>query len=114
MVKVVVALTGLMLALALGVLLVYSRGSRGDDPTLVVPPKVLSPGGPGANPPPVVSPLGENEEGFVAVLIAAESVDVTPKVEGKIAAVTVRVGDHVEKGTVIASMDPQALKDELS
>jgi RND family efflux transporter MFP subunit len=50
---------------------------------------------------------------FTGVLSAAEVVDITPRVAGVIAKVTVGAGDRVEAGQIVAEMDPMQLREEL-
>ncbi|RKH42938.1 efflux RND transporter periplasmic adaptor subunit [Corallococcus sp. AB050B] len=59
---------------------------------------------PGSAPPP----------SFLGVLVAAESVDLTAALEGRIESIRVRLGDRVHRGDVIATLDSQALQRELA
>jgi RND family efflux transporter MFP subunit len=53
-------------------------------------------------------------EGFVGVVLARQSVQVAPKMEGPLASVNVRIGDRVERGAVLATLDTALLKKELA
>lgn len=59
--------------------------------------------------------LGSVEEKISAVgsLMARRSVDVAPKVSGRIERVFVQVGDQVKDGQLIAQLDPRTLEEEL-
>jgi RND family efflux transporter MFP subunit len=52
--------------------------------------------------------------GFLGVLVAREAVDVSSRVDGRVAEVRVRLGDRVMKNEVLASLDVRTLRDELA
>lgn len=52
-------------------------------------------------------------KGYTGVIAAAESVDVAPRFGGVVAKVTVRVGDVVSEGQVVAEMDQKSMQEEL-
>jgi RND family efflux transporter MFP subunit len=82
---------------------------RTDDPTastLPAPPEEP------ATPAPPAS-VGDGR-GFVAVLIAGESVDVAARTAGLVTEMKVRLGDLVATGSVIAALDDRALRDDLA
>lgn len=51
---------------------------------------------------------------FPGVLLAPQSVDISPHMEGKLAKVKVRMGDRITAGQVLAQMDGRSLKQELA
>jgi RND family efflux transporter MFP subunit len=51
--------------------------------------------------------------GYVGVITAAESVDIAPRFEGRVATVNVRAGDTVKAGQVVAEMDRKTMEEEL-
>ena len=53
-------------------------------------------------------------EGWIGVVVAGESVEVTPDLQGRLAAVLVGVGDTVDRGQVVARMDRDGLRQELN
>ncbi len=75
-----------------------------DDPA---PPAVLLP-----NETP--GPLSNNSDRYVGVALAHQSVDVAAELEGQLSTIYVRVGDRVEPGDRIASIETRQLTDELS
>ena len=74
-------------------------------------------------PPPVTPPLARDAAvvqvdaagpvKLVGVLTAAESVDIAPRVAGKIAKVSVAEGERVTAGQTVAEMDPVQMQEEL-
>jgi RND family efflux transporter MFP subunit len=52
-------------------------------------------------------------EGLVAVVVPRNTVDVGPRVEGKLREVVVRLGDRVRLGQVLARIDDLALRSKL-
>jgi RND family efflux transporter MFP subunit len=61
-----------------------------------------------------VASRSPSADGFVGVVLARQSVQVAPKMEGPLAAVNVRIGDRVALGAVVASLDTALLKKELA
>jgi RND family efflux transporter MFP subunit len=55
-----------------------------------------------------------SEAGFVGVVLAAKSVDLAPKVNGRVESIQVRVGERVGAGALIAIMDPAIVRQELA
>ena len=53
------------------------------------------------------------ESGFVGVVLAPESVEVATTVGGRIESVNVVLGDHVSKGSLIASLDSRQLRQDI-
>lgn len=53
------------------------------------------------------------DRGFIGVIAAAESVDIAPRFEGVVATVTVRAGDTVTAGQVVAEMDQKSMQEAL-
>ena len=60
------------------------------------------------------TPKSDPDEGFIGVILARESVQVSPKIDGAIAAMHVRLGDRVEAGAPIATLDTSLMKKELA
>lgn len=56
----------------------------------------------------------EQERGYLGVIVAGESVDVAARSNGWIEKVHVRMGDEVEAGAVIATIDDTAIRSELA
>ena len=50
---------------------------------------------------------------YTGVVVASQTVDVAPRVGGVIVNVTVRAGDPVARGQVLAEMDPVGMREEL-
>jgi RND family efflux transporter MFP subunit len=67
-----------------------------------------------AVPPPPPPPPPAPERGFLGVILAGESVDLEPKVEGRIESVFVKPGDLVTRGTRIAQLEVRTLREELA
>lgn len=70
----------------------------------VVPPKSSSE-------PPPQQPV---EAGFIGVILARESVDVSAKFEGRLERVDVRLGDQVSRNARIASLDVESVRQDLT
>ncbi len=54
-----------------------------------------------------------SEAGFLGVVVATHSVDLAPKVSGRVEAVHVRLGERVSAGASIATLDTAALRHDL-
>lgn len=52
------------------------------------------------------------EPPYIGVIAASESVDIAPRFEGVVAKISVRVGDQVTAGQVVAEMDPKSMQEE--
>lgn len=65
------------------------------------------------NPEPVTTPRW-NKLGYIGVVTARDALDVSAKVAGELAAVNVRLGDFVRKGTTVALIDDRPIQDELT
>jgi RND family efflux transporter MFP subunit len=96
----------LFLAVGLG-LIAYSRRS---DPQDVGTPAVPAPADVSAQ-----SPLSKRipESGFLGVVMAKQSVDLAPKLSGRLEAVNVRMGQRVNANAVIAVLDTAAIIHDL-
>jgi RND family efflux transporter MFP subunit len=55
-----------------------------------------------------------SEAGFVGVVLAAKSVDLAPKANARVESVPVKVGEHVEAGALVATMDPAIVRQEVA
>jgi RND family efflux transporter MFP subunit len=64
-------------------------------------------------PPAQIDDSANADPGYLGVLIAGDSVEVEPKVEGRVEEVFVKAGDEVERGTALAQLDTQSIKQEL-
>jgi RND family efflux transporter MFP subunit len=62
---------------------------------------------------PAPLPAPSQPEGLVAVVVPRNTVDVGPRVEGKLREVVVRQGDRVRQGQVLARIDDLALRAKL-
>jgi RND family efflux transporter MFP subunit len=51
---------------------------------------------------------------FLGVVLSGETVDVAPKIDGRLQAVRVKPGDHVQKGGVVAELDTRAARQALA
>ncbi|WP_199246610.1 efflux RND transporter periplasmic adaptor subunit [[Phormidium] sp. ETS-05] len=60
-----------------------------------------------------VSALAESSE-FVGYLEAPKSTEIRPEMEGRLAAIYVQPGDRVRQGQIIARVDPEDLRAQLS
>lgn len=117
-------------AVALVLALVAVGCHRGDDAVPVTGESKLAPPGDAA---PVVGPQrrprlapgesGPNElrgpgagrkPGFVGVITAQDESDVSSKLQGELATVDVRLGDSVEAGDLIATIDDRNIREELA
>ncbi|WP_257448055.1 efflux RND transporter periplasmic adaptor subunit [Archangium lipolyticum] len=95
---------GLVLAFGLALLLVSrAPAHRASSPS-------ATPNAPQGQPPSVAS----EGAGFVGVIVADNSVDVSARFEGVLESVEVRVGDLVRKGGVLARQDVRSVQHELS
>lgn len=63
--------------------------------------------------PPVDAGGEAKSAGLIGVVTAAESVDIAPRFQGVVQSVSVRAGDVVKAGQVIAEMDPKSLQEDL-
>jgi RND family efflux transporter MFP subunit len=54
------------------------------------------------------------ESGFLGVVVATQSVDLAPKLTGRIEAVHVRMGERVNANATIATLDTAAIRQDLS
>jgi RND family efflux transporter MFP subunit len=62
---------------------------------------------------PAPLPVASQPEGLIAVVVPRNTVDVGPRVEGKLREVVVRQGDRVRQGQVLARIDDLALRAKL-
>ena len=95
---------GLLLVAGLVALLVgWPRVSR----------EAPAPAAPAPAPVPTALPAGGGP-GFLGVVIAEGSVDVAARFDGRLRGVEVQVGDRVRRGEVLARLEEQPLRHELS
>ena len=79
------------------------------------------PAAPAATPPaaprpaaPLAQPAVAREPGFIGVILVGETVDVEPRVDGRVDQILVEPGDQVKRGTLLARLDVAAHQDELT
>lgn len=60
------------------------------------------------------SPTVVADEGFLGLIIAPETVDVTSQLEGRLTGIGVRAGDRVVEGAILAKLDTRSARHELS
>jgi RND family efflux transporter MFP subunit len=72
-----------------------------------------APAAPASAPAPVALPAGGGP-GFLGVVIAEGSVDVAARFDGRLRGVEVQVGDRVRRGQVLARLEEQPVRHELS
>jgi RND family efflux transporter MFP subunit len=58
-------------------------------------------------------PQPRDDEGWIGVLVARQSVDVTADIQGRLAAIRVRIGDAVRRGDPIAALNTRVPAQEL-
>ena len=80
----------------------------GGEPTRRAPIDAAAPAAPADAAAPAAPPS------WIGVIAPAEAVDVAPPFDGRLAAVTVRPGDEVHAGQVIALLDETPLREELA
>jgi RND family efflux transporter MFP subunit len=56
----------------------------------------------------------EREQGFVGVILAGDTLELEPKIEGRILSIAVKAGDQVTRGTEIATLDVGSMRHELT
>jgi RND family efflux transporter MFP subunit len=88
------------------VLLVAACGSRDDAAPAPPPPASEADAGAGG--------AVEGPARYVGVVVAVEAADLAPRFAGELIAVTVRPGDVVEAGALVARVDPRLLREELT
>jgi RND family efflux transporter MFP subunit len=54
------------------------------------------------------------ESGFVGVVVATQSVDLAPKLSGRVDAIQVRMGERVASNALIATLDTVAIRHDLA
>ena len=66
-----------------------------------------------SGPEPVTTPRWR-QLGYIGVITARDASEVSARIAGEIAAVNVRLGDFVKKGTTVALIDDRPIQDELT
>ncbi|MFY0565277.1 efflux RND transporter periplasmic adaptor subunit [Archangium lansingense] len=102
--RLVIVGTGVVLLAGMGMLLVHRTPAS--PPPLAVPAEAA----PAEARP---APSGEGP-GFIGVIVAGGSVDISAKFDGRLEHVAVRVGGRVRKGEVLARLDVQPIQHELA
>lgn len=109
--------TGLGVAvLGVGAVVFLRAGLRAGAPPAAEAPAVMAPLSQGLG----ASGAAGREQapyparGFLGVVVAGEAVDVGARTEGRIMAVEVRLGDQVDRDSVLATQDDEPLRDELA
>ena len=77
------------------------------------PPPAPSPTPHTAAAAPSTAPAPVRSEGWLGVIVARSSVDVTADSQGRLAAVHVQIGDQVQRGDRIASLDTRLVAQDL-
>src|SRR5262245_37768999 len=104
---VVLGVSGAILAMGMGAL-VYTRF----DSEPVVAPAATS-AEPAADPPPTEIPPTPASKGYLALVVADQSVEVMSKLDGRIALLHVKVGERVEEGASLATLDAASVKNQI-
>jgi RND family efflux transporter MFP subunit len=60
------------------------------------------------------SPRPSEPEGFLGVIVAPQTVDITPQINGRLVSVEVQVGDHVQQDGVLARLDIRSAKQDVA
>ena len=100
----------LLLALAL---LVEGCGQRQTAEEAPAPPPAATPSARPASAPASVPSSAPARKGWIGVLVARESVDVTAESPGRVLAVHVQIGDRVRRGDRIATLDTRVMAQDL-
>jgi RND family efflux transporter MFP subunit len=96
-------------ALLLGAALSGCRGGE-----TAPPPSVPQAGAkPRSAASPAASPAAEPAQGWIGVVVARESVDITADSQGRLAAIHVKIGDQVRRGDRIATLDTRVVAQDL-
>ena len=110
--KAVIVLVAIVIAT--GGIYYYKRGAA------AAPATAAAPGGPGAGRPPMsvdAAPAGPadltDELRIVGNLVGNATVDVVPKVGGRLASVRARIGDNVSRGQVIATIEDNEIREQV-
>jgi RND family efflux transporter MFP subunit len=53
------------------------------------------------------------DEGFLGIILAPETVDVTSQLEARLTDIEVRPGDHIARGAILARLDTRSARHEL-
>jgi len=77
-----------------------------------IPPAVPPPR-PAASPATAAAPASQERQGWLGVVVARESVDVTAESQGRLRAVHVAIGDRVRRGDPIATLDTSLAAQDL-
>ncbi|WP_257453336.1 efflux RND transporter periplasmic adaptor subunit [Archangium lipolyticum] len=77
------------------------------------PPASTPPPGWARKAPAADAPDG-SADGFLGVIVARQSVDLAPVIEGRVESVRVQVGERVSRGDIIATLDTRAMERELA
>jgi RND family efflux transporter MFP subunit len=94
------------------VLLVTAGCDKGETPG--EDPAPPQPAAPAASPASAPAPSAPPErKGWIGVLVARESVDVTAESPGRVLAVHVQIGDRVRRGDRIATLDTRVMAQDL-
>lgn len=56
---------------------------------------------------------GDSGQGWVAIIAPAKAVDISAGIDGRLQSLTVQVGDRVDEGQLLATIDAKLLKEEL-
>src|SRR5262245_54109588 len=100
-------MAALALLLVAGVVTLARRQNARREP----PPRAGRP-----PPPPVERALEERptDDGFLGVVLARESVDLVPKMDGRVESMHARLGDPVARGASVATLDTRSIRRDLA
>jgi len=106
------------LAIGLAVAVAACGGDREPPAPAEAPPRgqVHAPARPTPGPGQVADTgagAADAERGFIGVIAAAQSADVVPRFAGVLASVSVRPGDRVTAGQVVAEIDPRPVEEDV-
>lgn len=105
----IVAAVGVCLVVGLGMLVYARRQARAAEerPVAAAPAAPVAPA-----PAPVAAP--HPPEDYLGVVVSEQAVDVAANLDGRLAQVLVRVGDRVQAGAPIATLDLRTIEGDLA
>jgi RND family efflux transporter MFP subunit len=65
-------------------------------------------------PAPAAATAARGDEGYLGIVVAPESVDLTSQLEARVVRIAVRPGDFVRRGDVVAQLDTRSARQELA
>lgn len=95
---------------AVGILVSASASCRG----AVAPPATPVATAPPLTPNSTEFRTATTEDGFLGMIIAPETVDITSQLEGRLKGINVRAGDRVTRGAILANLDTRSASQDLA